>query len=138
MNRLTIVCGIKWNWPASFTMWNTIRSAPVWYRIQPIGLGRAHGWQAKAPAPQLPQTLAKCRNSRDRPGGLSYFLAPGKVRMTVLPSLSNTMAGDAALAGAAGLTATAGGLENTGAVRTGGIPAIACVATPVCICMAFS
>src|ERR1035441_1766199 len=72
MNRLTIVCGMKWNWPASFTMWNTIRSAPVWYRIQPIGLGRAQGWQAKAPAPQLPQTLAKCRNSRRRlPAGVS-------------------------------------------------------------------
>src|ERR1039458_2414875 len=66
MNRLTIVCGMKWNWPASFTMWNTIQSAPVWYRIQPIGLGRTQGWQAKAPAPQLPQTLAKCRNSSRR------------------------------------------------------------------------
>src|ERR1035441_4215670 len=80
MNRLTVVCGMKWNWPASFTMWNTIRSAPVWYRIQPIGLGRAHGWQAKAPAPQLPQTLAKCRNSSRRlSAGVSRCeeLAPG-------------------------------------------------------------
>src|ERR1017187_10527749 len=66
MNRLTIVCGMKWNWPASFTMWSTIRLAPVWYRIQPIGLGRVRGWQAKAPAPRLRQTLAKCRNSMAR------------------------------------------------------------------------
>src|ERR1017187_1708961 len=58
MNRLTVVCGMKWNWPASFTMWNTIRSAPVWYRIQPIGLGRAHGWQAKAPGESACPTIA--------------------------------------------------------------------------------
>ena len=28
------------------------------------GLGRARGWQAKAPAPQLARSLPRCRNSR--------------------------------------------------------------------------
>src|ERR1022692_2902038 len=75
MNRLTIVCGMKWNWPASFTMWSTIRLAPVWYRIQPIGLGRVRGWQAKAPAPRLRQTLAKCRNSMARTSAQCHLVS---------------------------------------------------------------
>src|ERR1035437_9609359 len=64
MNPSTIVCGMKWNWTVSFAMWSTTRSALVWQRIHAPGLGRARGWQAKAPAPRLARTLAKCRNSR--------------------------------------------------------------------------
>ena len=42
------------------------RSAPAWQRIHAPGIGRARGWQAKAPAPQLARTLSKCRNSSSR------------------------------------------------------------------------
>jgi hypothetical protein len=59
---------IKWNWTVSFTMWTATRSAPAWQRIPRLALvERAAGRRkrlAKAPAPQLAQTLTKFTSSR--------------------------------------------------------------------------
>jgi hypothetical protein len=66
MNPSTIVCAMRRNWTVWFTMWSTTQSAPAWQRIHMTGIGRARGWQAKAPAPRLAHAFAKCRNSSSR------------------------------------------------------------------------
>src|ERR1700692_4732524 len=79
---------MKRNWSVWFTMWSTTRSTPAWQRIPAPGIGRARGgWQAKAPAPRLARTLAKCRNSRDRPPGLSLFLTTSLPAQNHLPRI---------------------------------------------------
>jgi hypothetical protein len=53
MNPSTIVCGMKRNWTVwfSYVEYNPV-SAGLAANPMP-GLGRARGWQAKAPVPQL-------------------------------------------------------------------------------------
>src|SRR5580692_12396034 len=52
----------------AFACWTcNLKKGPNLSGIDPVaGLGRARGWQAKAPAPQLARTLTKYRNSRSR------------------------------------------------------------------------
>ena len=53
------------------------------------GLGRAQGWQAKAPAPQLARSLPKCRKSRGRTRGRTY--SPKRCARRSGPSAVATM-----------------------------------------------